>query len=171
MPVNAASELEFELKYTGEIIKDETKEAKVILRGNNATTYPKVRVKVEVTGPSQPKIMAVDSAGNEIDIAQIGYWGPPGGFPIAGTFENITPIRATFNEVGTYQIKLSLVNVENGETEIISKTETLQVSEKTPTTNETVIEKLPQTGTSVLEYTLYAGIILMIVGFVYYKKS
>lgn len=174
MPVHAASGLEFELKFTGEVIKNQTKEANVILRGTNATMYSKVRVKVEVTGPGTPKILATDSAGNEIDIAKTGYWGPPEGFPVGGTFENITPVKVTFNTAGTYEVKLSLVNVENGETEIFNKTETIKVLE-TSQINNTVpegnntIEKLPETGTSIFQYVLYAGLLLAILVFGYHK--
>lgn len=181
-PVNAATGIEFELKYTGKVTEKETKDAEVILRGTDATTYPKVRVKVEVTGPSKPKIMAVDSAGNQIDIAQTGYWGPPEGFPIAGTFENITPVKVTFDEAGTYKVKLSLINLENANAEITSKTETIEVVSKTPPTNpntntntnevvggNNTIEKLPQTGTSLIEYTVYIGIVLIGIVFINYK--
>ena len=179
MPVNAANEFEFELNYTGDVVLNETKDASVILRGNNATTYAKVRVKIEVSGPSTPKIIATDSLNQEIDIAQTGYWGPDEGFAVSGTFENETPVKVTFTAVGTYTIKLSLVNVEGGETEIISDTFTIEVLEDASNTNEVIepentienntIEKLPQTGTSVAEYILYATITLLIIGFIYYR--
>lgn len=177
IPVKAAAELEFELKYSGEVVENKEKQAQVILRGTNATTYSKVRVKVEVTGPGKTKILATDSLGTEIDIVKEGYWGPPTGFAIAGTFENITPIKATFDKPGKYSVKLTLVNMEKGEAEIISKIETIQVSEEKITTNEieenvvvnNTIEKLPQTGTSITEYIIYAGILLTMIGFGYYR--
>ena len=88
--VNAAAELEFELKYDGDIVINETKDASVILRGTNATTYSNVRVKIEVSGPGTPKLIAKETSSDlEFDLAQTGYWGPELGFPVAGTFENI----------------------------------------------------------------------------------
>ena len=181
IPVKAANELEFELKYDGDVVINETKDASVILRGTNATTYSNVRVKVEVSGPGTPKLIAKDTNNLEFDLAQTGYWGPDQGFPVAGTFENETPIKATFNVAGTYTIKLSLVNMQASEAEIISKTYTIEVLEDATNVNEieeepTVdnnteneVDKLPQTGTGIIEYIAYITIILALIIFVYYK--
>lgn len=183
IPVKAANELEFELKYDGDVVINETKDASVILRGTNATTYSNVRVKVEVTGPGTPKLIAKDTNNLEFDLAQTGYWGPDQGFPVAGTFENETPIKATFNVAGTYTIKLSLVNMQASEAEIISKTYTIEVLEDATNVNEieeepTVdnnteneVDKLPQTGTGIIEYIAYITIILALIIFVYYKMN
>lgn len=177
MPVvKAVDEYSFELNYTGDVVNNEEKEATVILRGTDATPYTKVRIKVDVTGPATPKIMATDSSGVEHDIAQLGYWGPDTGFAVGGTFENKTPIKATFSAAGTYTIKLSLINLENNDAVITSKTETVEVledksniqNEVNNTTNNT-IEKLPQTGTSIGEYIVYAGIMITAIMFGYYK--
>lgn len=183
IPVKAANELEFELKYDGDVVINETKDASVILRGTNATTYSNVRVKVEVSGPGTPKLIAKDTNNLEFDLAQTGYWGPDQGFPVAGTFENETPIKATFNVAGTYTIKLNLVNMQASEAEIISKTYTIEVLEDATNVNEieeepTVdnnteneVDKLPQTGTGIVEYIAYITIILALIIFVYYKMN
>ena len=180
IPVKAANELEFELKYDGDVVINETKDASVILRGTNATTYSNVRVKVDVSGPSTPKLIAKDTNNLEFDLAQTGYWGPDQGFPVAGTFENETPIKATFNVAGTYTIKLSLVNMQASEAEVISKTYTIEVLEdatnvneieEEPTVDNNTVDKLPQTGTSVIEYIAYITIILALIIFVYYKMN
>lgn len=183
IPVKAANELEFELKYDGDVVINETKDASVILRGTNATTYSNVRVKVEVSGPGTPKLIAKDTNNLEFDLAQTGYWGPDQGFPVAGTFENETPIKATFNVAGTYTIKLSLVNMQSSEAEIISETFTIEVLEDATNVNEieenTIIDnntenevdKLPQTGTGVMEYIAYITVIVALIIFVYYKMN
>ena len=184
IPVKAANELEFELKYDGDVVINETKDASVILRGTNATTYSNVRVKIEVSGPGTPKLIAKEtSSGLEFDLAQTGYWGPELGFPVAGTFENETPIKATFNVAGTYTIKLSLVNMQSSEAEIISETFTIEVLEDATNVNEieenTIIDnntenevdKLPQTGTGVMEYIAYITVIVALIIFVYYKMN
>lgn len=178
IPVNAANEFDFELNYTGDIVLNETKEATVILRGTNATTYTNVRVKIEISGPGTPKIIAIDSLNQEIDLIQEKYWGPSSGFPVAGTFENETPVKATFDVAGTYTLKLSLVNMQNSEAEIASRTFTIEVLEDASNTNEVLepdnvvdntIEKLPQTGTSIIEYVIYSLVILGLIIFIYRK--
>ena len=177
---NAATEFEFELNYTGDIVLNETKEATVVLKGTNATTYTNVRVKIEVDGPGTPKITAVDSLQQEIDIVEEGYWGPPGGFPVSGTFENETPIKATFSVPGTYTVKLSLVNMQASEAELASRTFTIEVLEDAtnvneitePEVNETennTIDKLPQTGTSIVEYIIYLAVVVALIIFIYKK--
>ena len=166
--VNAAAELEFELKYDGDILVNETKEGSVILRGTNASTYSNVRVKVDVEGPGTPKLIATDTNQQEFDLVDIKYWGPPAGFPVAGTFENETPIKATFPIAGTYTIKLTLVNMQASEAEIISKSFTVEVLEDATNVNEVnetenEVEKLPQTGNSTIEYVMYIAIVAAIV--------
>ncbi len=172
--VNAAAELEFELKYDGDIVVNETKEGSVILRGTNASTYSNVRVKVDVEGPGTPKLIATDTNQQEFDLVDIKYWGPPEGFPVAGTFENETPIKATFPVAGTYTIKLTLVNMQASEAEIISKSFTVEVLEDATNVNEVnepenEVEKLPQTGNSTVEYVMYIAIVAVLVIFVSYK--
>lgn len=172
--VNAAAELEFELKYDGDIVVNETKEGSVILRGTNASTYSNVRVKVDVEGPGTPKLIATDTNQQEFDLVDIKYWGPPEGFPVAGTFENETPIKATFPVAGTYTIKLTLVNMQASEAEIISKSFTVEVLEDATNVNEVnepenEVEKLPQTGNSTVEYVMYIAIVAALVIFISYK--
>ena len=172
--VNAAAELEFELKYDGGIVVNETKEGSVILRGTNASTYSNVRVKVDVEGPGTPKLIATDTNQQEFDLVDIKYWGPPDGFPVAGTFENETPIKATSPVAGTYTIKLTLVNMQASEAEIISKSFTVEVLEDATNVNEVnepenEVEKLPQTGNSTVEYVMYIAIVAALVIFVSYK--
>ena len=177
--VKAADEYSFELNYTGDVVINEEKDATVILRGIDATPYARVRIKVDITGPSTPKIMATDSSGVEHDIAELGYWGPDIGFAVGGTFENNTPIKATFSAAGTYTITLSLINLDANDAIITSTVTTVEVLEDvtnignvvndiTDTENNT-IEELPQTGTSIVEYIIYASIIITVVAFGYYK--
>ena len=182
IPIKAANELEFELKYDGDIVINETKDASVILRGTNATTHTNVRVKVEISGPGTPKLISTDTTSDlEFDLAQIGYWGPECGFPVAGTFENETPVKATFNVAGTYTLKLSLVDMQSSEAEIISETYTIEVLEDATNVNEieeepsiennteNKLDKLPQTGRGIIEYIAYIVVILAIIMFVNYK--
>lgn len=185
MPVvKAADEYTFELNYTGDVVLNEEKDATVILRGTDATPYARVRIKVDIEGPATPKILATDTTGVEHDIAELGYWGPDQGFAVGGTFENNTPIKATFSAAGTYTITLSLINLDANDSIITSTVATIEVLEdESNVTNEVndiitntvvdatnnTIEELPQTGTSIVEYIIYAGIIMTVVVFGYYK--
>lgn len=178
--VFAADEYSFDLQYTGTIIKNEEKNANVLLVGVNGTLHTNVQIKVKITGPATPKILATDSNGTEYDIAQLGYWGPPSGFPVQGDFTNTTPIKATFTEAGTYTIELSLVDVANANSVITSKTFTVEVlSTETPAANNitinnevlnnTTVEELPKTGTSIAEFILYTFVFgLLLTGSIIY---
>lgn len=164
------STIHFDISYEGEVKVNEVKDTLIILAGENTPTHTNVRVKVEIDGPEKPKLLATDSLGTQIDIAEWGYWGPEGGFAIAGTFSNETPVKATFTKAGTYTIKLSLLDVQNGNDILAEKQLTIQVKEDVPVVNETVneivnepIEELPKTGTSLVEYAIYAVILFVLI--------
>ena len=151
------------MQYTGNVIKNIEKDANVLLVGVNGTLYSNVLIKVNITGPATPKLLATDSNGTEYDIAQLGYWGPPSGFAVQGDFTNTTPIKATFTEAGNYTIQLSLVDVSNNNSIITSKVFTINVLEEEPSIDDNEqppveneeVEELPKTGTSILEYISY----------------
>lgn len=161
------STIHFEVNYEGTIKANEQKATAIVLAGENTPLHSNVRVKVDIEGPSKPKLLATDSLGTEIDIADWGYWGPEAGFPIQGTFRNETPVKATFSQEGTYTITLSLLDVQNNNDVLAQKAVTFQVQSDTPpvanvTINETVNEmvnepmpELPKTGTSMVEYAIY----------------
>lgn len=178
---------EFNLKYDGEIIKNEAKSGSVTLSGTDATPYTNVRIKVDlVSGPATPKLIAYDSNGTEFDIAQIGYWGPPAGFTVGGTFTNETPITATYPEAGTYVTKLSLVDVNNNEAVITSKEFTITVKEtidnnviinntvieNNTNTENNVVENIPQAGISFWTYIIViAAVIVALWAIIYFVKN
>ncbi len=179
--VFAQDEYSFDLQYTGTIVKNVEKDGVVLLTGVNGTPHTSVQIKVDITGPATPKILATDSAGTEYDIAQLGYWGPPSGFAVGGDFVNETPIKATFVEEGSYTIKLSLVDLANGNTVITTKTFDIEVYEDVPGDNiisnvtgnvignaveGNTIEELPKTGTSVIEYVMYIIAIVLIISII-----
>ena len=161
------STIHFDVIYEGSIKVNQPKETLIILEGENTPLHSNVRVKVDIEGPAKPKLMATDSAGNLIDIAEEGYWGPASGFPIQGTFRNETKVTSTASEPGTYTFTLSLLDVQNNNDILAQKAITFQVQPDTPpvanvivneTTNEMVNEpmpELPKTGTSMAEYAMY----------------
>ena len=167
--VFAQDEYSFDMQYTGTIVKNVEKDAVVLLTGVNGTPHTSVQIKVDITGPATPKIIATDATGTEYDIAQLGYWGPPSGFQVGGDFVNKTPIKATFIEEGSYTIKLSLVDLANGNAVITTKTFDIEIYEDVLGDNvvanavENTLEELPKTGTSVMEYVMYTiGVVLVI---------
>lgn len=177
----AQSELAFEVSYDGVVVKNEEKDVEIILAGTDVTAYTNVRINVTITGPIRPKLIAVDSTGQSIDIATTGYWGPEAGFPIQGTFQNTTPVKATFLESGDYTIKMELVDLQNNSTVLATKTESITVlPESASNIVENVIEntmqnveELPKTGTSVTEYGLYfiVGALIIYCIYVINKKK
>lgn len=162
--------LQFDISYTGEVKVNEEKSATIILAGENTPVYTNVRVKVDIDGPAKPKVLATDSLGNQIDIAQEGYWGPEAGFTIGGTFSNETPIKATFTQAGTYTITLSLLNVQNNNDILTSRVTTIEVRGDTPIVNEVTNqianetpEELPKTGATLLDYVVCGFVLFMVV--------
>lgn len=173
-PVLAADEYSFDLQYTGNLVKNVEKDAVVLLTGVGGTLHTSVQIKVEITGPATPKILATDTTGVEHDIAQTGIWGPISGFAVQGDFVNRTPIKATFVEEGNYTIKLSLIDLANGNAVITSKTFDIQVYEDRLLDNNVVdntlenavdnnmVEELPKTGTSIWEYVAYIAVLTIV---------
>lgn len=165
----------FELNYTGEIKENVPKEGMTKLVGTEATPYSNVLIKIDlVSGPATPKILAKDTNGTEHNLAETGYWGPPNGFAVGGTFTNETPITATYPKAGKYVTKLSLIDVKNNNAVITSKEFTVEVlpanaTENTEnnivdntvnnTTNNEITE-IPKTGTSIWQYVFWATVIL-----------
>ena len=164
------STIHFDISYEGEVKVNEEKSTLIILAGENTPVHTNVRVKVDIEGPATPKLLATDSLGTQIDIAQWGYWGPESGFAIAGTFSNETPVKATFTEAGSYTITLKLLDVQNGNDVLVEKSVTIQVKGNEPAVNEITNEivnepasELPQTGTSLTEYAIYAVILFVVI--------
>ena len=158
----------FDVIYEGEIKKNEPKNGSVTLSGENATPYTNVRIKVDlISGPATPTILATDSSGISYNIAEIGYWGPESGFAVGGTFVNETPITATFPEAGTYVSRLSLIDLNNSDAVITSKEFTVIVTEEQVVeinnVINNVIEEIPETGTSIWTYLIFATILVLII--------
>ena len=184
----ADDEYSFGIEYEGTVVVGEAKATNVTLVGNNGTLHSNVRIKVDISGPGTPKLIAYDDTQTAHDIAQIGYWGPPGGFPVQGTFTNKTPVTATFDKAGKYTITLSLIDLGNSNSVITSKAIDITVEEKAAvdntaqntvnnviqntvnTTNNVVnneINEIPQTGTSMFEYVLCFVVTALVIVFGY----
>ena len=121
---NAAEGYTISLDYDPtELAAGEERAATATLKGENATVYTNVRLKVDIDGPATPQLLATDSNQIEHDIAKLGYWGPDEGFQVGLTFENNTPIKATFPKV----------DVNNSEAVIVTETFNIEVGLKLTT--------------------------------------
>jgi hypothetical protein len=88
--------------------------------------YERVRFNVAVTTPAggAVQLWAVDDKG-AYDVAEIGYWGPESGFPIAAEYSATTEFTAFFRATGEYTITFSLVDLDAGEALV---TETVEIA-------------------------------------------
>jgi len=116
------------------IVAGQTKITPVTLKATTVKDlgYSNAIIKVEITSKptdaSTVSLIAQDTNGNSFDIAQIGFWGPTGGFSISKDYNVPTELTATFSNVGNYVIKLSLLDVSTN-TVITSKNITVTVNE------------------------------------------
>ena len=89
--------------------------------------YAHVRFNVDVEGPGTAQLLATDSEENEYDIADIGFWGPSGGFPLAADYSATTNVTAIFDAAGNYQVNCVLVDLDTDYV-IASVSETINVA-------------------------------------------
>ncbi len=95
--------------------------------------YESVRFNVDVLTPNGAtlQLLATDTSGEEHDVATIGYWGLPTGFPIEANYSATTNFTAIFSDAGEYTITFALVDL-NADKEIVSDTVTVTVSAPEP---------------------------------------
>lgn len=174
----------FELTYEGDIVENEPKAGVVKLVGVDGTLHTNVRIKVDVSGPTKPEIIAYDSNGAKFDIAEIGYWGPASGFPVQGTFTNETPVTVTYSKEGKYTTTLQLIDLTNNNAIITSKEFTINVLSANTDTDEdnkfedenviqdeNIIDELPQAGINLVQCAIYLLIIASIFFIIKKKKN
>lgn len=173
---DANEEYHFEIRYEGDVVVNEPKSAEIVLIGNEGTLYTNVRVKIEATGPAEAEVTAYDEQGRPFDMAENDAWGPSTGFPIQGTFTNITPVTITYREPGTYTSTLKLLDLTNDDEVIISNTFTIEVLAEDATAgdglvpNEGDIDELPQAGINFVQCAIYL-IILAGIFFIILKRK
>ena len=123
--VNAPTSLRVNQEYT---------DASVRLYANGANQeYEKTLIKITVDGPdgANPEIMAVDTEGNEWNLAKVGQWGPETGFPVDGNYNATTEItKLSFDKTGTYTATFELVDLANNNAVLASDTYTINVTRR-----------------------------------------
>ena len=128
------------LNYDGNIIVNEEKEMELITESSLGKNYENLKMKVEVTKkPSDSatvKLLATERTRQEIDLIQDG-WGEPDGYELGGKdVKQVLDIRGLFSEVGDYTIKISLLDVDTGSSEIATKSINLTVKDEEIINNE-----------------------------------
>ena len=121
------------LNYTGDIIPNEEKNMEITISSSMGKNYGHTRLISEVITPTgeNVKLLSTDSQNLEHDIIQSG-WGSANGDAIGGkdVIKRITT-RGLFSGKGDYSITLKLIDRDNADALIASKTFTIAVKEKT----------------------------------------
>lgn len=128
--------------YTGDIIKNEEKDMKLVISSAMGKNYEHARIIAETTAPANAtvKLIGRDNQGLEHDIIQSG-WGDASGDKIGGKDVNKQlDLKGLFSEEGNYSVTIKLIDRDNSDAVIVSKTFDLAVKLTTttpPTNNET----------------------------------
>lgn len=138
------------LNYTGNVIPNEEKDMEIVLSSSMGKHYEHTRIIAEVVAPQgeQVKLLAIDGENLEHDIIQNG-WGSADGDGIGGKdVVKRLQTRGIFTGIGDYSITLKLIDRENSDSVIASKTFQITVGEKAPEVQPDHNEQVPPvTGT------------------------
>lgn len=129
-----------QFNYSGKILINEEKTMELITKSSMGRNYDHVKMSVEVTKkPSDNatvKLLATTRTRQEVDLIQDG-WGEPDGYQLGGKdVEQILDVRALFSEIGTYTIKVSLLDKDSSNAVIATKDFNFNVQEKQIVDNE-----------------------------------
>lgn len=124
------------LQYTGDIIKNEQKDMKLVVSSAMGKSYEHTRIIAEATTPEggTVKLLGTDEQGLEHDIIDSG-WGSAEGDPIGGkNVKKELNLRGLFTGAGKYSITLKLIDRDNSDSIIASKTFDITVKDEADTT-------------------------------------
>lgn len=179
---------DIKLEYTGDIIKNVEKDMKLVTSSTMGKNYEHTRIIAEVTTPENAtvQLLGTDNAGLEHDIIQSG-WGDANGEAIGGKdVVKELAVRGTFSDSGKYSITFKLINRDDSDAVITSKTVDITVKNTAAEPDneinennkpneeiekeETEPSKMPQTGNTVYGYFIPV-IMILTVAFVALKKK
>lgn len=179
---------DIKLEYTGDIIKNVEKDMKLVTSSTMGKNYEHTRIIAEVTTPENAtvQLLGTDNAGLEHDIIQSG-WGDANGEAIGGKdVVKELAVRGTFSDSGKYSITFKLINRDDSDAVIASKTVDITVKNTAAEPDneinennkpneeiekeETEPSKMPQTGNTVYGYFIPV-IMILTVAFVALKKK
>lgn len=121
------------LDYSGSIIENKEKDMKLITASSMGKNYEHVILKAEVTAKpkdADAKLLATNTVRQEVDLIQTS-WGDPTGYALGGKdVKQELNIRGLFTKVGEYTIKISLLDKDSGDAEIVTKDFKINVTEE-----------------------------------------
>ena len=135
------------LNYTGEIVPKEEKDMEIVISSTMGKSYAHTRIIAEAVTPNgeSVKLLATDSQSLEHDIIQSG-WGSADGDAIGGKdVVKKLATRGVFSDYGDYSITLKLIDRDNSDSVIASKTFTIAVKEKPAEIVPPAEEQVPPT--------------------------
>lgn len=79
--------------------------------------YKKALIYIDVQKPAGGtlSLKARDTLGAEYDVARLGVWGPPTGFPMGGDYNVTTAFTARFDTAGNYKIRISVYSLDDAD--------------------------------------------------------
>ena len=131
-----------DLTYSGDVIVNEEKDMKLTISSSMGKNYEHTRILAEATTPDGAtiKLLGTDEQQLEHDIIQSG-WGDASGDQIGGKdVSKELNLRGSFDKAGDYTLKIKLIDRDNSDAEIASKTFSINVKETqtvTPPENNT----------------------------------
>lgn len=131
-----------DLTYSGDVIVNEEKDMKLTISSSMGKNYEHTRILAEATTPdgATVKLLGTDEQQLEHDIIQSG-WGDASGDQIGGKdVSKELNLKGSFDKAGDYTLKIKLIDRDNSDAEIASKTFSINVKETqtvTPPENNT----------------------------------
>ena len=185
------------LTYTGEVVKQEEKDMVLTLSSTMGRYYDHVRIIAEAQTPAGATVTleGVDEQDLTHDIIQNG-WGDASGYKIGGNVNQVLNLKGMFTDSGNYTITFKLIDRDNSDTAIATKTVSIDVKEEATVIppeeneeenieqkpeetlpkeeNQTVKEELPETLPKT-GFNSYAVIVVAIIGlailYIYINKK
>ena len=120
-----------DLTYSGDVIVNEEKDMKLTISSSMGKNYEHTRILAEATTPdgATVKLLGTDEQQLEHDIIQSG-WGDASGDQIGGKdVSKELNLRGSFDKAGDYILKIKLIDRDNSDAEIASKTFSINVKE------------------------------------------
>lgn len=129
--VSTHSVYEFQIDNVSQVKVNEQTNIDVTLKATNIRSegYDKVIITIDSTNKDNLELKATDNQSQEWDVAQVGYWGPSEGFAISKDYNVTTEFKVTAKAEGVYTITLNLVDLDNNEMILSTKTITFTAIE------------------------------------------
>ena len=107
----------FDIEAPDTLRPNQSGQGSATLKGDpNAPAYAHALIQIAVESPegAKPQILATDETGKEYNLAEVGQWGPDGGFPVSANYSAKTDLKLVFDQKGTYKATFQLVDLDSG---------------------------------------------------------